>query len=60
VTVPGLASLPAALRAHARDGTTAYLQVEAGNAAARRASSKLGCWNGHACWYRRPPAEEIT
>jgi len=60
VTVPGLASLPAALRDDARDCTTAYLQVDAGSAAARRACSKLGCRSGHACWYRRPPAEETT
>ena len=44
-------------RARARGCTTAYLQVEAGNAAARRAYSKFGFTDGYAYWYRRPPEE---
>lgn len=44
-------------RARARGCTTAYLQVEAGNAAARSAYSKFGFKDGYAYWYRWPPAE---
>lgn len=44
-------------RAGARGCTTAYLQVEAGNAAARRVYSKFGFRDGYAYWYRQPPAE---
>ncbi len=36
------------------DPATAYLQVEAGNAAARRVHSKFGYRDGCADWHRRP------
>lgn len=41
----------------ARGCATAYLQVEAANAAARRAYSKFGFMDGYAYWYRWPPGE---
>ena len=52
----------AALLAHARARgcTTAYLQVEAGNAPARRAYSRFGSSDRYAYWYRRPPTEGTT
>ncbi|MGZ8981498.1 MAG: GNAT family N-acetyltransferase [Burkholderiaceae bacterium] len=51
----GTALVHALLRqARTRNCTTAYLQVEAGNAAARRVYSKFGFRDGYAYWYRRP------
>ena len=47
-------------RARDRGCTTAYLQVEAGNAAARQVYSRFGFRDGYAYWYRRPPAEGNT
>jgi hypothetical protein len=44
-------------RAAARGCATAYLQVDAANAAARRAYSKFGVRDGYAYGYREPPEE---
>jgi ribosomal protein S18 acetylase RimI-like enzyme len=40
--------------AHAMGARTAYLQVDAGNTAARRIYSALGFVDRYAYWYRRP------
>lgn len=47
-------------RARARGCTTAYLQVEASNAPARRAYQKFGFVDRYAYWYRTPPREGRT
>jgi GNAT superfamily N-acetyltransferase len=47
-------------RARARGCTTAYLQVEAGNAPARHAYRRFGFRDRYAYWYRTPPREGRT
>ena len=57
----GTALITALLRrAGERGCTSAYLQVEAGNAPARKLYSKFGFRDGYAYWYRQPPAEGNT
>jgi GNAT superfamily N-acetyltransferase len=59
----GLATrIVAALLERARDAgvRTAYLQVDAANAPARRAYSKFGFADRYAYWYRYAPAAEET
>lgn len=59
----GLATgLVAALLSGARDRgcAAAYLQVDAGNAPARRMYSKFGFRDRYAYWYRSPPREDST
>ena len=47
-------------RGRARGCTTAYLQVDAANSAARRVYAKFGFIDRYAYWYRSPPGKGRT